>query len=62
MRALSVIILLAALVFPSVAFAEVQTFTATHTYIMGAMTDNRDKVAGRITLAQIAEAQKQARE
>ena len=35
MRAFSVIILLAALVLPAVAFAEVQTFTATHTYILG---------------------------
>jgi len=35
MRALFLIILLATLVPPTVAFAEVQTFTATHTYIMG---------------------------
>jgi hypothetical protein len=35
MRAFSVTILLAALVLPPVAFAEVQTFTATHTYILG---------------------------
>ena len=35
MRALSVIILLAALILPTVAFAEIQTFTATHTYILG---------------------------
>jgi hypothetical protein len=34
MRALFVIILLAALVLPTAAFAEVQTFTATHTYIL----------------------------
>jgi hypothetical protein len=35
MRVLSVIILLAALILPTVALAEVQTLTATHTYIMG---------------------------
>ena len=35
MRALSVIILLAALILPTGAFAEVQTITATHTYILG---------------------------
>jgi hypothetical protein len=35
MRAFSVIILLAALVLPSVVPAEIQTFTATHTYILG---------------------------
>ena len=35
MRALSVIILLAALIRPTGAFAEVQTITATHTYILG---------------------------
>ena len=35
MRALSVMILLAALVLPTVALAEVQTITATHTYVMG---------------------------
>ena len=35
MCALSFIILLAALFFPTVASAEVQTFTATHTYILG---------------------------
>ena len=35
MRALSIIILLTALILPPVAFAEVQTFTATHTYILG---------------------------
>jgi hypothetical protein len=35
MRVLSVIVLLAALILPTVAFAEVQTFTATHTYILG---------------------------
>ena len=35
MRALSFITLLAALILPIYAFAEVQTITATHTYIMG---------------------------
>ena len=35
MRALSVITLLVALILPTRAFAEVQTITATHTYIMG---------------------------
>jgi hypothetical protein len=35
MRTLSVITLLAALVLPAVAFAEVQTFTTTHTYLLG---------------------------
>ena len=35
MRVLSVIVLLTALILPAVAFAEVQTLTATHTYILG---------------------------
>ena len=35
MRALSVIILLTSLILPTAAFAEVQTFTATHPYILG---------------------------
>jgi hypothetical protein len=35
MRALSVITLLAALILPTGAFAEVQTITATYTYILG---------------------------
>ena len=35
MRALSVITLLASLILPTSAFAEVQTITATHTYILG---------------------------
>ncbi len=35
MRALSIITLLAALILPTGAFAEVQTITATHTYILG---------------------------
>jgi len=34
MRTLFTITLLAALVLPTVAFAEVQTFNATHTYIL----------------------------
>jgi hypothetical protein len=38
MRAFSVMTLLAALVVPTVAFAEIKTFTATHTYIL----DDRD--------------------
>ena len=35
MRALSAITLLVALILPTVAFAEIQTLTATHTYILG---------------------------
>lgn len=35
MRAPSVIVLLTALILPTVALADVQTFTATHTYILG---------------------------
>ena len=35
MRALSFITLLAAFILPTGAFAEVQTITATHTYILG---------------------------
>ena len=35
MHAFSVIIILAALVLPTVAFAEPQTVTTTHTYILG---------------------------
>jgi hypothetical protein len=35
MRFLSVIVLLTALILSTVALAEVQTFTATHTYILG---------------------------
>lgn len=42
MRALSVIIFLAALVLPTVVFAEVQTFTATHTYILGDRDSKED--------------------
>jgi len=44
MRALSVITLLAARVLPPVAFAEIQTFTATHTYILGDR-DSKEDVA-----------------
>jgi len=42
MRALSLIILLTALILPPVAFAEVQTFTATHTYILGDRDSKED--------------------
>jgi hypothetical protein len=42
MRALSVITLLTALILPPVAFAEVQTFTATHTYILGDRDSKED--------------------
>ena len=49
MRAFSVIILLAALVFPTVAFAEIQTFTATHTYILGDH-DSKDDARQRCLL------------
>ncbi len=42
MRALSVIILLTALIFPSLASAEIQTFTATHTYILGDRDSKED--------------------
>ena len=35
MRSLSVITLMAALVLPPVAVAEVQTLTAMHTYVLG---------------------------
>ena len=35
MRTLSIIILLTVLVLPTAAFAEVQTFTTTHTYVLG---------------------------
>lgn len=49
MRALSAIILLAALVLPTVALAEVQTFTATHTYILGDH-DSKDNARQRCLL------------
>jgi len=49
MRALSVIMLLAVLVLPPVAFAEVQTFTATHTYILGDR-DSKDDARQRCLL------------
>jgi hypothetical protein len=44
MRALAVITLLAALVLPPFVFAETQTYTATHTYILGDH-DSKDDVA-----------------
>jgi TPR repeat protein len=49
MRACSVIILLAALVLPPVVFAETQTITATHTYILGAQ-DSKDDARQRCVL------------
>ena len=49
MRALSIITLLAALVLPIVAFAEIQTFTATHTYILGDR-DSKDDARQRCLL------------
>jgi hypothetical protein len=44
MPTLSVIILLVALVLPPVAFAEIQTFIATHSYILGDR-DSKEDVA-----------------
>ena len=49
MRALPVIIVLAALILPALAFAEVQTFTATHTYILGDH-DSKDDARQRCLL------------
>ncbi|TKB69563.1 MAG: sel1 repeat family protein [Nitrospira sp.] len=49
MRAPSVIILWAALVLPTAAFAEIQTFTATHTYILGDH-DSKDEARQRCLL------------
>ena len=49
MRVLSVIILLALLVLPPVAFAEIQTFTATHTYVLGDH-DSKDDARQRCLL------------
>ncbi len=49
MRALTFIILLAAPALPTVAFAEVQTFTATHTYILGDH-DSKDDARQRCLL------------
>ena len=49
MRAHSVIILLAALVLPPVASAELQTFTTTHTYILGDH-DSKDDARQRCLL------------
>jgi TPR repeat protein len=49
MRAISVIILLATLALPTVTFAEIQTFTATHTYILGDH-DSKDDARQRCLL------------
>jgi len=49
MRAFSVMILLVALVLPTVAFAEIQTFSATHTYILGDH-DSKDDARQRCLL------------
>ena len=49
MRALAVIILLTAPVLPTVAFAETQTYTATHTYILGDH-DSKDDARQRCLL------------
>lgn len=49
MRAFSIITLLAALVLPTISFAEVQTFTATHTYILGDH-DSKDDARQRCLL------------
>jgi hypothetical protein len=42
MRALFVIILLTGLVLPTLALAEIQTFSATHTYILGDHDSKKD--------------------
>jgi|CXWL01.1.fsa_nt_gi TPR repeat protein len=49
MHLLSVIILLTALISPALSFAEVQTFTATHTYILGDH-DSKDDARQRCLL------------
>ena len=49
MRALCVIILLAALLLPTVVVAEIQTFTATHSYILGDH-DSKDDARQRCLL------------
>jgi TPR repeat protein len=49
LRVLSVIVLLTALILPTVAFAEIQTFTATHTYILGDH-DSKDDARQRCLL------------
>ena len=49
MRVLPFIVLLAALILPTVAFAEIQTFTATHTYILGDH-DSKDDARQRCLL------------
>jgi hypothetical protein len=43
MRTLTVIILLAALILPTIALAEVQTFAATYTHVLGDH-DSKDDV------------------
>jgi hypothetical protein len=49
MCAFFVITLLAALVLPTVVFAEIQTFTATQTYILGD-PDSKDNACQRCSL------------
>ena len=49
MRTFSVIVLLSAFVLPTVAFAEIQTFTATHTYTLGDH-DSKDDARQRCVL------------
>ena len=49
MRVLSIIILLTALILPTVAFAEIQAFTSTHTYILGDH-DSKDDARQRCLL------------
>ena len=49
MRVLSAITLLVVIILPPVAFAEVQTFTATHTYILGDH-DSKDDARQRCLL------------
>ena len=49
MRTFSLIVLLSAFVLPTVAFAEIQTFTATHTYTLGDH-DSKDDARQRCVL------------
>jgi TPR repeat protein len=49
MRVPSVIVLLTALILPTVAFAEIKTFTATHTYVLGDH-DSKDDARQRCLL------------
>ena len=49
MRTFSVIVLLSVFVIPTVAFAEIQTFTATHTYTLGDH-DSKDDAQQRCLL------------